>query len=88
MRKLKEEEEEVDQSVYIQEPLNDINNPNGNKLRTYRLFKDKVEAEQFVLCHLPRPVRSTIVIFRSVALPLAIEISRYSRPLVPLQEII
>jgi hypothetical protein len=50
---------------------NNRNQPNGNKLRTYRLYKENVNAEQFVLSNIPRSVRRTMALFRTGALPLA-----------------
>jgi hypothetical protein len=41
------------------------NQPNGNKLRTYRLYKENVNAEQFVLSNIPRSVRRTMTLFRT-----------------------
>jgi hypothetical protein len=45
---------------FATELVNDRNQPNGNKLRTYRLYKENVNAEQFVLSNIPRPVRRTM----------------------------
>ena len=76
----------LDQEQFTQDLFNDRNNVNGNKLRTYRLYKDSVEAEPYVTCQLPRSVRRTLSQFRSGALPLAVETGRYSRPQVPLND--
>jgi hypothetical protein len=54
-------------------------NINGNKLRTYRLYKTSDQTEHYVSCQLPRTTRRTMALFRSGALPLAVETGRYSR---------
>lgn len=75
-----------DQRQFSQDLFNDTNNVNGNKLRTYRTYKSSVglKLEPYVTCQLPRAVRRTMTLFRSGALPLAVETGRYSRPQVQL----
>ena len=53
---------------------------NGNKLRTFRLFKTSVETAKYVTIQLPMSVRRVAALFRSGSLPLAIETDRYVRP--------
>ena len=52
-----------------------LNIPIKPKLRTYKLYKDKVLLEKYFL--IPKHQRSVIAKFRSGSLPLAIEIGRY-----------
>jgi hypothetical protein len=42
--------------------------------------------KHYVSCQLPRTTRRTMALFRSGALPLAVETGRYSRPQIPLNE--
>ena len=75
-----------DQSAFTNDLNDDRNNTNGNKLRTYRLYKSSVNTEQYVSSNLPRNVTRTMALFRSGSLPLAIETGRYSRPQTPLND--
>jgi hypothetical protein len=86
MRQIKDKMTEQDNDEFATELFNDRNQPNGNKLRTYRLYKENVNAEQFVLSNIPRSVRRTMALFRTGVLPLAIETGRYSRPQVHLND--
>ena len=45
--------QEQDNDEFATELFNYRNQPNGNKLRTYRLYKENVNAEQFVLTNIP-----------------------------------
>lgn len=81
---IKEKLCEIDDTKFSSEINNDRKNPNGNKLRTYRLYKKSVELEQYIQCQIPGNVRRTITLFRSGALPIAVETGRYSRPQTPL----
>ena len=72
-----------DKDRWKSELFNDRNNVNGNKLRTYRLFKSNLETEHYVSAIMPRALRSILAKFRSGSLPLLIETGRYSK--VPLQ---
>jgi hypothetical protein len=47
MRLIKDKMTEQDNDELATELFNDSNLPNGNKLRTYRLYKENVNAEQF-----------------------------------------
>ena len=75
-----------DNSEFVADIFNDRNQPNGNKLRIYRLFKESVKTELYIHNNIPRSVRRTMTLFRSGTLPLAIETGRYSRPQIPLNE--
>ena len=55
-----------------------INKPEGNKLRTYRLFKDSFETEPYIQSILSRQRRSAFAKFRCGVAPLAIETGRYT----------
>ena len=72
-----------DEDKWKSELFNDRNNINGNKLRTYRIVKGKLEAEHYVSAAMSRSHRSILTKFRSGSLPLLIETGRYAK--VPLQ---
>lgn len=59
---------------------------NGNKLRTYRKYKNTLNPEQYVLTNMRRDHRRILAKFRSCNLPLAIETGRYTRPKTPLND--
>jgi hypothetical protein len=86
MRLIKDKMTEQDNDEFPIELFNGRNQPNGNKLRTYRLYKENVNAEQFVLSNIPCSVRQTMALFKTGALPLAVETGRYSRPQVHLND--
>ena len=76
---------QIDESQWFGELWNDRGNPNGNKLRTYRLVKKDLKPEPHVICqNLPRNIRKYLSLLRCGSLQLNIENLRYSRPLVPL----
>ena len=62
------------------------NDINGNKLRTYRLYKDTLQTEYYVKSNLRKDQRIILAKFRSCNLPLAIETGRYTRPKNPVNE--
>lgn len=70
----------LDITEWQSELFNDRGHQNGNKLRTYRLFKTNNFAETYVLQIIPRSYRRTLALFRAGSLPLAIETGRYTRP--------
>ena len=76
----------LDQNQFVRDLNGDRRNINGKKLRTYRLYKTSVQTEHYVSCQLPRNTRRTMALFRSGALPLAVETGRYSRPPILLNE--
>jgi hypothetical protein len=80
MNIIKERVTQLDNEECVHELFNDSNNINGNKIRTFRLFKTSVETDKYVKIQLPRSVRRVMALFRSGSLPLAIETGRYVRP--------
>ena len=62
------------------------NGQNGNKLRTYRLYKHDIKSAPYVLQNISRFERRTMALFRSGTLPLAYETGRYSRSPVPVDD--
>ncbi|CAC5394458.1 unnamed protein product [Mytilus coruscus] len=86
MRLISEKLSNFDQAGFEKDLHNDRINANGNKLRTYRIYKTSVKTEQYILSLLPRNVTRTMALFRSGSLPLAVETERYSRPQIPLNE--
>ena len=55
-----------------------INKPEGNKLRTYCLFKNTFETEPYVQSIMSRQYRSALAKFRCGVAPLALETGRYT----------
>ena len=76
----------LDQNQFVRDLNDDRRNINGNKLRTYRLYKTSVQTEHYVSYQLPRTTRRTMALLRSGALPLAVETGRYSMPQILLNE--
>ena len=79
----------LDNTEWYRELFNDRRNgQNGNKLRTYRLYKQDVKSAPYVLQNtgISRFKRRTMALFRSGSLPLACETGRYSRPPVPVDD--
>ena len=76
----------LDQNQFVRDLNGDRRNINGKKLQTYRLYKTSIQTEHYVSCQLPRTTRRTLALFRSGALPLAVETVRYSRPQISLNE--
>ena len=64
---------------------NDINTPegrtpnSGNKLRTYRMFKEQFGVEQYVLSNMTRTDRSALAKFRCGTAPIRLETGRYQQ---------
>ena len=56
------------------------------KLRTYRTFKSAIFKERYVDRFLPVQQRSALARFRCGSFPLAIELGRYRRPAIPLEQ--
>ena len=63
---------------------NDDNNPNGNKLRTYRKIKDKYELESYLLTDIDKIVISIFVKIRIRNSKLLIEEGRHYK--IPLEQ--
>ena len=72
-----------DQETWYQELFNDVGRSNGNKMRTYRLHKDRIHTEPFLHC-VNKYERSVFSRLRTGTLPLAIETGRYNN--LPLEE--
>ena len=62
------------------------NDTNGNKLRTYRLYKNDFKTENHVKLNMSRDQRRILSKFRACNLPLAIETGRYTRPKTPVND--
>jgi len=81
---IKKKLQELDNEEWTTRLFNDKhNNNNGNKLRTYRLYKQHLYVEPYIKANIPRSHRQILSSFRNGALPLAIETGRYSRPPTP-----
>ena len=62
-------------------------NVNGNKLRLYRLHKDRINVESYASNHeISRYERSVLARLRCGSLPLQVEVGRYTK--IPLDQII
>ena len=86
VKRLSEKLYDIDKRNWREELFNDRNLPNGNKLRTYRMYKQELCAEAYVTVDIPRKHRRTLAQFRAGSLPLAIETGRFAKPPIPLQE--
>ena len=77
-----------DGEAWFQQLWNDNGQCNGNKLRTYRLFKHSLHMEYYVSdsVSLNRSHLSTFSKLRCGSLPLEVEHGRFSRPKVPLEQ--
>jgi hypothetical protein len=77
----------LDNTEWLSELFDDRRNvKSGNKLRTYKLYKNSVKTEQYIKVSMSRMERWTMAILRSGALPIAIEIGRYSRLPTPVDD--
>ena len=77
---------EMDRIKWHSDMFNDTGLVNGNKLRTYRIYKTTLEPEVYVKNFLIRDHRRVLAMFRCGNLPLYIETGRYARPKIPLNE--
>ena len=69
-----------DQEQWYKNLFNDVGQAIGNKLRLYRMYKERLEVESYVTCpKLSRYERSVLSKFRSGSLPLQIEVGRYNK---------
>ena len=59
---------------------------NGNKLRTYRLYKSTFQADSYVKFYMSRDQFRILSKFRSCNLPLAIETGHFTKPKTPLKD--
>ena len=55
----------------------------GNKLRTYRKYKETLNTEPYVKMNMSRDHRRILAKFRSCNIPLAVETGRYTKPKTP-----
>ena len=69
----------IDQVKWYHDLFNDKNCINGNKLRVYRLFKDRLGAEPYLKAHLTRYEQSILAKLRTGTLPLEVEVGRYKK---------
>ena len=76
----------LDDEAWHNDIWNDAGQCNGNKLRTYRLFKIAPNAENYVTSLMERPHRSIFSKLRCGTLPLEIEVGRFAKPKVPLDQ--
>lgn len=53
---------------------------NGNTLRTYRIYKNELKTEHYVLLNMCKDQRRVLSKFRACNPSLAIETSRYTKP--------
>ncbi len=69
-----------DQEQWHTSLFNDAGQDNGNKLRLYRMHKERLNAETYVTCTtISRYERSVLAKFRSGSLPLQVEVGRYHK---------
>ena len=71
---------EIDKQTWRTNLFNDADHENGNKLRTYRLYKHELQLESYVKIPLQRDHRRILAMFRCGNLPLHIETGRFARP--------
>ena len=76
----------IDKDEWINVLYNDRNEQNGNKLRTYRKYKNCLTVSSYVKNVSNRQHRRVLSNFRSGCLPLAIETGRWTKPKTPLNE--
>lgn len=76
----------LDAENWKSELWNDTSQENGNKLRTYRLYKADLFTDTYVKLKMERNHRRILAKFRSGSLPLQIETGRYAKPKVPLDD--
>ena len=76
---------ETEQRNWLNKLWNDNNNEHGNKLRSYRQYKDTLEVEDYVKINVPWYVKSVFAKLRAGCLNLEIETGRFKRPQTPLE---
>lgn len=86
MKIINEKLEQLDNHQWCEDIFNDRGTLNGNKLRTYRLYKQTVNVESYVKMNIPLSQKRYMAMFRAGSLPLALETGRYSRPQVPIED--
>ena len=71
--------ENDEQETWYYELWNDSKNPeNGNKLRLFRLFKERIKTEHYVTNQMPKHYRISLSKFRSGSSQIHIETGRYT----------
>ena len=75
-----------DEDEWTDQLWNDKNKENGNKLRSYRIFKQTLETEKYVKLNMPWYKKCYYVRLRVGSLPLEIEKGRYKTPKIPVDE--
>ena len=78
---------EIDKGKWHSNLFNDTGQVNGNKLRTYSIYKTFLEPEAYVKLPLIRDHRRILAMFRCGNLPLYIETGRFARPKYPLMNV-
>ena len=84
VKRIATELKSIDDQNWRDKVWNDTGQENGNKLRTYRLYKSNLMTDEYVKINLERSHRRILAKFRSGSLPLQIETGRYKKPKVPL----
>ena len=74
----------IDQEKWLIDVFDDKNSVNGNKLRTFRRFKNNCKTSLFVKTINFRDHRRILSNFRCGSLPLAVETGRYTKTTTPL----
>lgn len=77
---------ELDKANWKLDLFNDSGQINGNKLRTYRLYKTEIQTESYVKLPISRDHRRILAMFRCGNLPLHIETGRFARPKTPVEQ--
>ena len=76
----------IEKQSWQNQLASDGNSENGNKLRTYRTYKNRSETESYVTMNLRRDHRRILAKFRGCNLSLAVETGRYTKPKTPHNE--
>ena len=78
---------EIDNNLWYTKLWNDLDNENGNKLRTYRQFKTEFELEPYIMLNTPWYVTKSVVnAYRWMSTIRNGKKARYKMPKVPLNE--
>ena len=74
-----------EENKWISRLLDDRKNiENGNKLRLYRLYKERIAADPYVTQNMPRHYRQIVARFRCGSFPIHVETGRFEK--IPLNE--
>ena len=74
----------ADTECWYRKLWDDSNQENGNKLRTYRLFKNELKIENYVTVNMPWYKKRYFAMLRAGCLPLEVEKGRHAKPKIPL----